>query len=157
MSGMIGIGDLWRGVPRQESRGNRRQEGFTLIELMIVVAVVAILAAIALPSYNDSVRKGRRGQAKADLMELAQILERHYTVHGSYLNNRDGTAFALPVTQSPQQGTAFYTISAPTRSAGSFVLSAAPTGAQAVDTCGSLGVSHTGLRTSSTGNVQSCF
>jgi type IV pilus assembly protein PilE len=55
---------------------SRRQRvlGFTLIELMIVVAVVAVLAAIALPSYNDALRKSRRAQAKADLVEYLKSL-----------------------------------------------------------------------------------
>ena len=58
----------------------KHAKGFTLIELMIVVAVVAILATIAMPSYQEHVRKSRRAQAKADLVELAQQLERHHTV-----------------------------------------------------------------------------
>jgi prepilin-type N-terminal cleavage/methylation domain-containing protein len=54
------------------------QKGFTLIELMIAVVVIAILAAIAYPSYQDSVRKSRRADAKSALMEHAQFMERTY-------------------------------------------------------------------------------
>ncbi|MFE8645938.1 type IV pilin protein [Sphingomonas sp. NCPPB 2930] len=59
--------------------------GFTLIELMIVVAVVAILASIAYPSYTESVRKGRRAQARAALVELMQQQERYMTQRNTYL------------------------------------------------------------------------
>ncbi|OUM03885.1 type IV pilin protein [Variovorax sp. JS1663] len=67
--------------------------GFTLIELMIVVAVVALLAAIAYPAYTDSVRKGRRAQARTALMELLQQQERYMTQNNTYLafSNASGT------------------------------------------------------------------
>jgi prepilin-type N-terminal cleavage/methylation domain-containing protein len=52
------------------------QGGFTLIEMMIVVAIVAVLALIAYPSYQNAVREGRRGDAKSDLIELSQMMER---------------------------------------------------------------------------------
>ncbi|MCD9096114.1 type IV pilin protein [Luteimonas fraxinea] len=88
--------------------GRHRVAGFTLIELMVVVAVIAILASIALPSYQESIRKGRRGQAKVDLLDVAQRAERHRTVNGSF------TSFALATaeTRSPRgTGQAYYTIS----------------------------------------------
>lgn len=134
--------------------------GFTLIELMIVVAVVAILASIALPAYNDSIRKGRRGQAKADLVELAQTLERHYTVHGRYDADRDGTAYALPFTSSPKTGTAFYTLAAnPARTATTFTLTAVPVAGtgQASDTCGTLSINQAGTKSATGGTPQVCF
>lgn len=132
-----------------------RARGFTLIELMIVVALVAILAAIAVPAYNDSIRKGRRGQAKADLVELAQVLERHYTVHGSYANDRDGTAYALPITQSPKTGTAHYDIAA-VRGGNSFTLTATPQDGQREDDCGALTINQAGTR-GADGPVERCF
>ena len=64
----------------------KRMKGFTLIELMIVVAIIGILAAIALPAYNDSVRKGKRADGKAILTSLANSLERCYTLYGAYNN-----------------------------------------------------------------------
>ncbi len=137
---------------------NRRSVlGFTLIELMIVVAVVAILAAIALPAYSDSIRKGRRGQAKADLVELAQVLERHYTVHGSYAKDRGGADYALPITQSPTTGTAFYAIADPVRTATTFTLSATPQGGQTKDRCGTLSITHSGQKTATGGTSAECF
>ena len=62
----------------------RAGAGFTLIELMIVVAVVAILAAIAVPSYQEQVRKSRRAQAKADIVEYVQMAERFFTVNNTF-------------------------------------------------------------------------
>ncbi len=59
-------------------------QGFTLIELMIVVAVIGILAAIAYPSYQDSIRKSRRADAKSALLDAAQRQERFYTENSQY-------------------------------------------------------------------------
>lgn len=69
------------------------QRGFTLIELMIVVAIVGILAAIAYPAYQDSVLKGRRAEARTALLELMQQQERYMTQRGTYLvfSNTGGT------------------------------------------------------------------
>ena len=63
----------------------KRQRGFTLIELMITVAVIAILAAIAFPSYQDSLRKSRRTDAKNALTQAMANMERYYTENNTYL------------------------------------------------------------------------
>lgn len=62
-----------------------RADGFTLIEVMVVVAIVAILAGIAYPSYRESVRKARRAEAKATLLEIMQQQERYYTQRNTYV------------------------------------------------------------------------
>lgn len=62
----------------------RRSEGFTLIELMIVLAVVGVLLAIALPSYQDSTRKSRRSEAVTALTQLQQAQERHRAINTGY-------------------------------------------------------------------------
>ena len=78
-----------------QSKGSRRARppsgrpvarGFTLIELMITVAIVALLASIAYPAYLDSVRKGRRAEGRSALLNLLQQQERFYTQTGSYMS-----------------------------------------------------------------------
>ncbi|MFA5940632.1 MAG: type IV pilin protein [Sinimarinibacterium sp.] len=83
----------------------KRSCGFSLIELMIAVAIVGILAAIALPSYQNSVRKSRRADAKVALTDTAQRLERCLTQYGTYDNGNCTVAAAF---DSPE---AYYTIS----------------------------------------------
>ena len=65
-------------------RKKRSARGFTLIELMIVVAIIAIISAIAVPMYGNYVQKSRRTDAKAKLMEVAQSLERCFTQFSAY-------------------------------------------------------------------------
>lgn len=62
----------------------QRSSGFTLIEILIVVAIAGILSALAWPSYQDGVRKSNRAEAKAELMDLAQRLQKCYTTYGRY-------------------------------------------------------------------------
>lgn len=115
--------------------------GFTLIELMIVVAVIAILAAIAYPAYTQHLIKARRAAAAGCLLEAAQFMERHYTVNLSYAGARP-PACSADVAR-------FYTLSPGTPTARTYVLSAAPisTSAQARDTkCGTLTLNQQGVR-----------
>lgn len=64
---------------------NNRLRGFTLIEVLVVLAVVAILAGIAYPSYQDSVRRSKRAEAHSALMQLMQQQERYYSQHNTYI------------------------------------------------------------------------
>ena len=112
----------------------RKQNGFTLIEIMIVVAVVAILAAIAYPSYQNQVRKSRMGQAQADMLEIAQFMERCFASNNSF------QGCALPFNQSPRTGTSYYTIALATPARTQFTLTAVPqaAGGQDQQICGTL-------------------
>ncbi len=126
-----------------------RQTGFTLIEIMITVAIVAILAAIAYPAYTDQLRKARRADAKAALMDLAQSAERFYTQNGTY----DGYQDVLPFSESPQDsGTKFYDLDFANNDQ-TFVLSAAPKNGQDSDPCGTLTINQVGAKGSDDTNA----
>lgn len=67
------------------------QSGFSLIELMIVVAIVGVLASIAIPSYQESIRKGKRAEGRAALVDLMQQQERYFGQRGTYAAFTNGT------------------------------------------------------------------
>ena len=120
-------------------------QGFTLIEVMIVVAIVAILAAIALPSYNEYIRRGHRAEARAALLQGAQSMERAATATGTY----PLTAAFPSALQTIQSGRYAITIVSPPAGAASgaaFALTAAPQNGQTGDKCGNYTLDHTGLR-----------
>ena len=129
-------------------------KGFTLIELMIAVAIVAILAAIAYPSYAEQVARGRRGEGQSALLEAAQWVERQYTFSNAYNLQADGTAMNTAALPPPKGKSAdYYTVSfgntaaATAPAAGAYSLRAVPFGAMANDKCGTLALSSTGAKT----------
>lgn len=130
------------------------EKGFTLIELMIVVAIVGILAAIAYPSYQSHVEKTRRNLAEADLLELAQWMERRYATGFDYRAS-DGSAPTLPFSISPRNAsepTAYNIDFAGAVTRNTFVLRAQPTSLQSGDRCGTLTVNQQGIETATGGN-----
>jgi type IV pilus assembly protein PilE len=108
----------------------KKNAGFTLIELMVAVVIIAILASVAYPAYQDSVRKGRRVDAKVALMEAAQIMERYFTENMTYAT--------APTTLIPATSTnGDYAVSLVTNTASSFQLKAVPSSTrQTGDPCG---------------------
>lgn len=135
---------------------SNKRKGFTLLELLIVVAIVAILAAIALPNYNRYVERTRRADAREALMRVAAAQERFYTNRNSYATDI-AADLSLPVTSE----SGYYAIT--TASAGGdtqvYVLTATPQGAQATDSCGALTINNTGFKAapSDTGANGTCW
>ena len=132
---------------------SRAAAGFTLIEVMIAVVVVAILCAVAYPSYADHIRKSRRAQAKADLVEYAALAERYHTVNNTYVG------FTLPTTVSPREGgAAHYTLALnPAPSQSGFGITATANGPQARDVCGNLSINQANVKTNSAGTLSDCW
>lgn len=130
--------------------GNRAaSQGFTLIELMITVAIIGILASIAYPSYTQYVQRANRAEARAMLLENAQFLERNYTTANRYDETSGGADIddaSLPRPQSPENGAARYNISFAAQTAQSYTLRAVPTGTMTGDACATLTLANTGVQ-----------
>lgn len=135
----------------QRPSSRQRVRGFTLIELMITVAVVAILAAVAIPSYQQHILKSRRAQAKADMAEVSQLMERYHTVQNTYVG------YALPFTQSPREGTARYTLALSNQTASAFTLTVTPNSTQSRDKCGTMTLDSVGRKTPDNATVAGCW
>ncbi|RYF78168.1 MAG: type IV pilin protein [Cytophagaceae bacterium] len=127
-----------------------KSSGFSLLELMIAVAIVGILAAIAINGYQSSVIKSRRAAAAACLQEGAQTMERYYTVNTTYVGG-GMVACSADIAN-------FYTFSSGTPAATSFSLSATPTSRQNDLTCGTLTINQLGVRgASGSGGAAQCW
>ncbi|WP_293995320.1 type IV pilin protein [Sphaerotilus sp.] len=120
----------------------RTLRGFTLVELIIAVAVVGILAAVAMPSYQAHIASSRRSDAKSALLGAAQALERFYTERSTYAGATLGTTGIYPAA-SPQ---GYYTLSIDSQDANGFTLSATRAGAQVGDKCGNYTYDQAGTR-----------
>lgn len=145
------------------------QSGFTLIEVMIVVAIIGILAAIAYPSYQEQVAKSRRADAQRALMEAEQYMRRFFSAQDTF----EGASLPAGLATSPRSGSgpAAYNIqliedgdavdTTTDASASSFTLRAERTGSMANDRCGDLTITNTGVKrlsNNATGTtVAECF
>ncbi|WP_374318362.1 type IV pilin protein [Aquabacterium sp.] len=142
----------------------KRVAGFTLIELMITVAIIGILGAIAYPSYTSYIARGRRSDAQKALLEAAQYMQRYYAGHNTY-STGDATTpnvtLPSPLNQSPSQGTAVYNITVTNSSATGYTVNATPVsgGLMAGDMCGNFTLTHTNVRgvTGTGATVDKCW
>jgi type IV pilus assembly protein PilE len=131
------------------------QRGFTLVEVLVVVFIIAVLTTIAYSSYQDSLVRTRRNAALGCLLENSQFMERYYTTNLTYVNAPD------PTCSAGRDVTDFYTVSfdgTPTASA--YSLRAVPTTRQSTRDakCGTLGINQTGTKTKTgTGSLDDCW
>lgn len=153
--------DRWNDAFRSGPTRKRIDRGFTLIELMITVAIIAVLSAIAYPSYRESVAKGKRSEAQAVLVQASQWMERFYAENYAYDKNTggkavtDSTLFPARYSQSPTSGSASYAIKLGDLATGAsgtvtnkaYVVWATRTGSMTDDKCGDFGLTHMGVKT----------
>jgi type IV pilus assembly protein PilE len=127
----------------------RCQAGFTLIEMMITMAVIAILTAIAIPSYTVYIQRSNRSEARGQMLEGATWMERWRTERGRYDDPASAgnppPTFPAALQQSPSTGGAKYNI-AVAATAVTYTITATPTGSMAGDVCGNLVINQTGQR-----------
>jgi type IV pilus assembly protein PilE len=138
----------------------KQQRGVTLIELLVVVTIIGILAAIAIPSYRRYVIRANRTEAKSQLLQTAQALERCYSASTPYAYDSANCNTAVPLPMTSPGG--WYQV---TRGAGvpdntiAYTLIAAPQGTQTADaTCGSFQITQAGVMSvTGTGTVAECW
>ena len=145
-------------------KGWKKHQGFSLIELMVVVAIIGIIAVIAVPAYYNNIVKTKRKAAEACLSQFSIYMERYYTTNLRY----DQDTSVPPVANSKptldcetDSGLdSAYTFSIPTMTASTYVVQATPQGSQASrDTaCGNLTLNQAGTRgISGSGSVNTCW
>jgi len=144
-------------LPKQSCKSKSVQDGITLIELMIVVAIVGIIAAIAYPNYQQQVQSSRRTEAKALLLEAQTLQERFFTQNNIYANSM--TALGYGSDNQPTDN-GHYTVAVVTTAPPNptFTLTATAVNAQLGDVprCGNLGINSQGVKCAFPNNVQHC-
>ncbi|WP_158885514.1 type IV pilin protein [Rhodanobacter sp. L36] len=122
-----------------------RERGFTLVELMVVVLIIAILAAVAIPAYGRYAFRARRGDGQALLLRIANAQERFYATNNHYGSLSD-VGFSAPATSEKGFYLATSDVASGSTSAQAFKAKATPQGAQASDACQALSISNAGVK-----------
>lgn len=127
--------------------------GFTLIELMVVVAIIGVLAAFGYPSYIDQVARGKRSEAQTGLMEAAQWLQRYYAANNSFKDAELPDAYkSIPKSGGTKTYALTLTVNADNRS---YTLKATPVNTDS--RCGYLTLTDIGQKGTEAGSVAACW
>jgi type IV pilus assembly protein PilE len=134
-----------------------RTRGFSLIELMVVVVVIGLLSAIALPSYTRYVLRSHRSSAITGVLDVASRQARYYTTNNTYTTSMTALGYPadpMPLTDSSNR---YYDLSVASASATAFSIRAVPVNAQTKDTCGTYRISDLGVKSVDSGTLGDCW
>jgi type IV pilus assembly protein PilE len=135
---------------RNHSGSHRTSRGVTLIELMVAVAILAIIAAVAYPSFSEQAARGKRAEARSLMLESTQWMERFYSENYRYDKNTAdvavATLYGAAYPQVPASGTKTYSLTLENVAAATYTLVAERSGSMASDRCGDYVITHTGAK-----------
>lgn len=148
-----------KGLYMRYSKLLKRSSGFTLIEILIVVAIMGVLMSIALPAYQNSVLRAGRAEAKNELIQVAAELERYFSSNNVYI--ADATPLNTGDGESRTTENSLFTIAVAACSGGAiancFLATATAGGSQVDDTCDTLTITSTGVRGATGDTVDECW
>lgn len=140
--------------PTSRRNATARFDGLTLIELLVVISILSLLVSIALPSYTEHVARARRADARTQLLQVAQFMQRFYAANDNYEADRAGNPVLTQVPpslmKSPADSEAVYTLDIPvatlTKSTFEIHMVPVPGGPMGADKCGVFALSSLGVR-----------